>query len=618
MACAVAWLVPVVVAVIRAVAADWYPVSDQALIAVRARDVLTADHPLLGTAASAALGEGVLTNHPGPLIFDVVALPVRLFGAGAGLVVGIAALNLGAGLVAIVAAYRRGGRGGAVAVTGGMCALVWSAGNAVLVDPYNPTACMVPFLAVLVLAWSAATGDRWALPWLLALATFCVQTNLAYLVTVVPIVIGSLALYVWLRRDQHAGRDLLWRGAPVLLVLWAQPILEQLLHVTDGNVARLARASVELEQPLGWADGTRQAASVLSQWPGWARGSFDGNYVMNPFVAPPSVWPAVLSLLVLIAVLVALACVAARWLRDRATLTLLGVTAGFVLIGWVATMRVPLSPFYGFLPHFVRWLWPIGVMTIVAVALCVGRALQRLIGGRPVPGAIAVMPLLLTVAFAVPDGPLTLGEAEWSVARPVAKELNRLAVERLPASGVVVDFRPPDYPPFAYSLVAALQEHGTPFTVTDGISARQYGNSRRAPADPIDPVIYVSAGFEALDGWDDAVACASSLDEDDRTRLLDDRARLAAALGAPGFTLSANGAAFAATAFAPPWMASVPDGLDGADGEIDAVVTSVDLVTLLDDGLIVPPASMADVARDFSGLRRRLEETTACVVERAA
>jgi len=78
--------IPIIVAVVRAISQRWIPIGDQALLEIRARDVLTAHHPLLGTASSAALsGEnGVALNHPGPLMFDVLTLPVRVFGGGAG------------------------------------------------------------------------------------------------------------------------------------------------------------------------------------------------------------------------------------------------------------------------------------------------------------------------------------------------------------------------------------------------------------------------------------------------------------------------------------------------------------------------------------------------------
>ena len=229
--CILAWSVLVVTSVVRAVSTDWYPVFDQALIAVGARDVLTEHHRWIGTVASVSL-EGVLASHPGPLQFDLVAVPVRLFGSGAGLAVGVAAVNFGAGLVSIIAAARQGGRGAAVANTVGLCLLVWSAGNQVLIDPYNPTASMVPFFAVLVLAWATVNGDRWALPWLVGWASLCVQANIAYAVTALPIVAGAIGVYLWRRRGRGAGRDVLVRCGLVGLLLWLQPLLEQITQRT--------------------------------------------------------------------------------------------------------------------------------------------------------------------------------------------------------------------------------------------------------------------------------------------------------------------------------------------------------------------------------------------------
>jgi hypothetical protein len=612
LACGLAWLVPVVVAVARAVSSGWYHVSDEALIAIRARDVLTEHHPLLGTAASAALGEGLLTNHPGPLIFDIAAVPVRLFGSGTGLAVAIAAINFAAGLVAIVAAARQGGKAAAVAVTVGLGALVWSAGNAVLIEPYNPTASMVPFFAVLVLAWATVNGDRWALPWLVGLGSFCVQTNIAYLVTTVPVVAVALGLYVWRARGRHPGRDLLRRCVPVAAIVWAQPIIEQLIHPTDGNVARLARATGALEAPLGAAEGTRQAAAVLSTWPGWSRGHFDGGYVTDLFNEPPSLTLAALSLVIAAAIPFGLSIVTVRWLRDRELATLLAMAAVLVLLGWVGTARVPLSPVFGFLAHYVRWLWPIGVFTSVAVGLFVARAVQRSIPRAATPVVVA-LGLGVTVASAVPDGPPTVGDEEWNTARPVAVELNRLAVERLPSSGVVVDFRPPDYPVFAFSLIAGLQEHGTPVFVTDGVSLRQFGTSRRPPVEPSPPVVYIVVGFEALEAWDDAVACASALDDAQRERIETARAALLDALVDPGFLLTDLGRRWAASELAPGWLTSVEAGL--GDDQLETV-DPADLVTFLDGGLLIAPAELAEAAGEFIELHSDLDDNTACVVRR--
>ena len=66
-------LLPVVVAPVRALARGWVAVGDNGLLLLRAQDVLTADHPLLGTWTSASLGAGESINNPGPLWLDVLA-----------------------------------------------------------------------------------------------------------------------------------------------------------------------------------------------------------------------------------------------------------------------------------------------------------------------------------------------------------------------------------------------------------------------------------------------------------------------------------------------------------------------------------------------------------------
>jgi hypothetical protein len=607
--CCLAWAVPTVVSIGRALARDWYPIDDQALIAVGARDVLTTHHRWIGTAASVSF-RSTLANHPGPLQFDLVALPVRLLGSGWGLAVGIALVNLGAGLVAIIGAARQAGRGGAVATTVGLFLLVWSAGNQVLIEPYNPTAAMLPFFAVLILAWAVANADRWALPWLVGGGSLCAQANVAYVVTTIPIVVGAIGIYLWRRRGQRGARDVLLRCGPVALVLWAQPIAEQIGRGSDGNVARILRNSDNLQEPLGLADGTRRAAVVLSMWPGWGRGNFDGGYT-GLFDRLPSLGLTALTLIALVALLGAAAYASVRWLRDPVLGTLLGAAAVLVVVGWAGTVRLPLSPFFGFSAHLVRWLWPIGAFSVVALGLFLGRTAQRWLGrGVLIGGAVAA--LAGAAVIAVPDGPPVLGSDVLDKSRPTSAALNDRAVERLPESGVVVDFPASDFSPFTFSLVAALQEHGTPFAVNDPISLRQF-DDRRPPADARWPVVSIATGFDALNHWNDAAACVSRLDADQREQLLRTRDALREALAEPGYTLTDVGASFAASPLVPAWVAYVPQGLPRRAAK---VVETTDFATLLENGLIVPPEGVEPTTEEFLALRRDLEQSTACVVER--
>ena len=268
-------VLPIIVAVVRAIADGWIPLGDQALLQIRAHDVLTSHHPLLGTASSAALNRSdvVPLNHPGPLMFDVLALPVRVFG-GAGVAIGVGLINMAATATGVVFAWRRAGRAGAALAALACAGLGWAAGSESLYDPYNPTAAMLPCLACLFLAWCAVDLDSTALLWLIGVSSFAVQLNNSYLLFLTPLVVVVCAVYVarsW-SGDRGKLRAVGLRGVVVFVVLWSQPLLEQLLHGGDGNLARMVRGverAAEQSRPAaGHADrcvDSRTAAVVGTQ-----------------------------------------------------------------------------------------------------------------------------------------------------------------------------------------------------------------------------------------------------------------------------------------------------------------------------------------------------------------
>src|SRR5687768_12282154 len=115
-----------VVAAVRAVERGWVPVGDNALQAVRAHDVLGGDVPLIGTLSSASEASSEDVNHPGPLMDDLLAVPVRVVGSGAGVAVGTALVNALAVIGIAVFAYRRGGPMIGAAATAGAAMISWS------------------------------------------------------------------------------------------------------------------------------------------------------------------------------------------------------------------------------------------------------------------------------------------------------------------------------------------------------------------------------------------------------------------------------------------------------------------------------------------------------------
>ena len=104
-------ITPLVVATVRALARGWVAIGDNGLILLRAEDVATANHPLLGTWTSASLTAGRNINNPGPLWFDVLAPFVRIGGPSVGLAVGVMVANIAAIVGAAWAAQRRAAGG---------------------------------------------------------------------------------------------------------------------------------------------------------------------------------------------------------------------------------------------------------------------------------------------------------------------------------------------------------------------------------------------------------------------------------------------------------------------------------------------------------------------------
>ena len=81
--------VALAVVAIRALAEGVQLIDERAIAELRARDVFTADHPLVGTESSA--GD---FNHPGPLQFDLFAVPIRLLGGPVGVTLTVIAVNV--------------------------------------------------------------------------------------------------------------------------------------------------------------------------------------------------------------------------------------------------------------------------------------------------------------------------------------------------------------------------------------------------------------------------------------------------------------------------------------------------------------------------------------------
>jgi hypothetical protein len=482
-------ILPIVVAAARAIAGDWVPVGDNAYFLIRARDVLTEHHPWLGTWTSASLTLGYDINNPGPLLFDLFAIPAKL-GGEEGLVAAVGLVNVAAVLGIAAVARRQASAQGVVAAMVAVAALAWSMGSELLFDPWQPHSLLVPFLFFLILTWGLACGDAALLPWLIGLACLIVQTHVGY-AFLVPVIGGAgivawgarlvrarrISPATWLERRRGAGRVVVV-AAMVAVACWSQPILEQ-FFAGRGNLGRLVSSLGTSQTRVGLARAPRFVADVLALPPWWGRPSMSKSFA--PGAPLPSLAPSLVGLAAVAAVLAV--CVAGARRRTGEA----GVAAGMALLLLPVSVLAASTMSVGVLgvaAHHVRWLWPVGVFVIFALLLAL---LDSLRGHRMVRAALALSTGVAVVlgGLALPTMNARVGPSadadSMSTIRALAPQLAALRGEQ----GVLFEVSGLRFAePFSVPVMAELQRLGVPWFVDDGGMVRQLGNARRySPGD---------------------------------------------------------------------------------------------------------------------------------------
>ena len=627
-------VVPVIAAVLRRRGDRWIPIGDNALVELRARDVFSARHfPLLGTWSSASLSAGKDLNHPGPLLFDLLAVPVRLFGGSTGVALGVGLINAAAIVTTCLVARRVRGREGllvAALVTG---LLAHTLGSGMLTDPWNPHVLVLPALLVLVSAWAVASGDLAVAPVLFAAGSLCLQTHLGY-ATIVPAVVlaaaaGALVVYRRRWRLDPATRPgdvrLLRRSGAwslgAVLVLWAQPLVEQLFGAGQGNMARIVSSIGSDEPTVGARTAVRIAGGLLALPPWWGRSSFVEAVPFTPYgpdgvtidpVGLPGVGTALAGLVVLGALLAAGGWWSWRH-RDRPAMTLVCLAAAVVAVALASLTIMPIGPL-GLTPHQMRWLWSIGAFVLLALLVVVLDVVKHTVGReRVVAMGVAVAACAVAVlnlpAHQQPAGPDTFAESI-----PVARELSEQVRGFRSDTPVVLDDTNLRYlEPYSAVVMAALQQAGVDLRVFDPGLVRQLGNDRRADGD--EPrTVYLLEGRDALEvpEGSERIAFSSPLDPATIDELIageqamvDEIAAFGVVLGDEGRRLVAEGA-FGRTE------------QEILDASFDAVgfVRSGLAAELVAAGALQLDPSVAEVFTRTSELRRQVGTTTVAVLLR--
>jgi hypothetical protein len=383
----------------------WAPAGDPALMGLRALDVGTSRTPLLGQpSASGMYAESIAhVQHPGPLHFYLMAVPVRLLG-GLGMIATSVVITgtclVGAGW----AVFRQLGRRAGVVAALALAAVAFTTGASSLINPVSSSIAGYPLLLTTVLVWSVACGDIRLLPAATAAASFTAQQHLSVVPATVLITAGGLAvLVVRLARSGrlHRGgadrRGLARWGiasAAVALVLWAPPLAQQVFGDTGNLGQMLWFARHGNTDRLGYGMALRQVTHALGLPPLLGRTNLDGA-ALN---APPSAAASLSA--VAVAALVGGLCW--RWRRTHPRRALLGVMAGIVAgAGLYNGASVPLGLEQDRLP-FYHW----ALVLAFLVALIGGLAAADLVGAAVARGAVARPALAAVAVVAVALPPL--------------------------------------------------------------------------------------------------------------------------------------------------------------------------------------------------------------------
>lgn len=512
----------------RGIAGGYEPVNDNSLIELRAGDVFTGHHPLLGTLSSASISTGVDVNHLGPLLFDVVAIPLRLFGRSAGIAVAIALLNIAAVWLVGFVTSRVGGATAAVSAQAITALMVWTMGSELLYDPWQPNVLFLPFWLLLCCVWAVVAGRVSLLPLTVGVASFVMQTHLSYLF-IAPIMVGFAGVSIlWERRASGDGafgdlRRPALLSVGVFVVLWSQILVEQFFGSGRGNLTRLFLAGTGGGQDSGFESvrtgvplALRMMSAVVALPPWWGRPGYDGSIPGSTWVEGPSglvlQTPGLASFgvsVIGLAVVVAIVVVVWRQMRRVENREVVAALRTLTMASAVAFVTLVITPIdiLGISPHKVRWIWVIAIFLTYSVLLAVlavlATASQRWcrLGVDGLAG-LSVIALLLTLpTYVSQSGPLVFRETTASITKLRSQLDDYFERSDAPLS---VLFDPDGIgfgEPYTQPIMTQLIHDGVDLAVDDPSLARQLGRDRVATPDEVDslPLVYVRAGAEALD-----------------------------------------------------------------------------------------------------------------------
>ena len=382
-----AW--PAVASGLSALHLDWHPSGDWGLLAMRIEDVGHAT-PLLGPYSRFGW------NHPGPLLYWVLAVPYHLLGWSArSMLAATAFLNAAAAGGSVALAWRRGRLPLAALTTVALCVLMHTMGPELLRDPWNPYITVLPVALFVMACWSAAEGDRWCWPLAIAVGSFIVQSHIGYAVIIAGVAGTALLLAVRSRAslpllptDQRARRWFVASTSLVAAICWLPVLLDQFLGT--GNLSAIASYFLTSDdRPAGFHDAIAQAAANLPlRDAGWLG-------ALPEVGADGAVEGGALAALLLPIVIYGAALAASITSRARSAARFQILCGIAIISGVIATSRIT-GPMFGYL---IRWWWVLACLWWLSIAWSL--ISSSLVWSRTPARLARVLPVLLLVPCVV-------------------------------------------------------------------------------------------------------------------------------------------------------------------------------------------------------------------------
>jgi hypothetical protein len=342
----------------------WRPVGDNAAIASHAFQTFTSHPPLVGLSSTAGvLGHPVF--GPGPLMFWLLAIPVRIDPTH-GLLWG-AALLAGAALsLAIEAVWSIRLWPGCAVIAFAVVNMFWLTPAALENISWNAYFPIPFFIATLALAWVVGTGWLGWWPPLVFVASVASQAHLIFSIPGTLLTLAAPFVGIALNGRPRRVRWL-WIGFGVATACWIAPLLQQAFG-TEGNIAAMF-SSQSGQAKLGLRFALSVIGRVGGPTPIWLTHQPTAFLSLVEFEYSPMAGLGVAVLAVVAGVLI-WGLVTNRWS--------LAALAGTGLIGLVGTMVA-----YAIIPLGIL-VWAMagwGVVSVVA-------DIVRLRKGKTLPSSV--------------------------------------------------------------------------------------------------------------------------------------------------------------------------------------------------------------------------------------